>query len=638
MMMMISLLLLLHSHAFVHLNSFKVLQTGRIPTIVRLSTSIEDGIREKFEQIMSSNDTKIFSSWSNYERSLPRRKYDMKGIPSYLPLYTLAYYVQDSSLQVFADEIRAPSKVNLQTRTAVKYVTAPSCSGKTSSILPAFLKTNLSHYIYIAFDNNENNNYRLLESDFQISNDSEIACNQGADFISNCIKCYLDSPLSGPHLIGCNPSPPKFQTTKTALEIHLAEKLGSNHMCLFHLDEHRKMCRRISNDGTGKDFSRGALQLLAEVSRAVVVATYTDLPLLPPQGSSEACRVPVRMPILDIIKVMEVVAELRIKRPYNPSRSYCRRLATLQLRLHTKIRQLGITSVLHRRNDCIKTETFLSAFQAAAADATIDQVPETCMQLCEFDSFEQLETDPNAAKLLLCIPESKRESEEYRQLPNLLLVTGGLLTTSIDSLLARTDPNVMVYNIGKLHFRSMLAREDYLSSTPLEAAYIWTLSTQAAVAGSLEFLYTAFEINCRELLRARLFPGDNSGVYDTSFLRPDILYYVDERDGKPTHPLADVFFITENKKLVLINITGGDARKVLQKRRNLLNWIELTGGCINGYTLYGVVLAPHDSSGKSSTAYVPNTATSEVVVVRGMDARIHLRGLDQIFECLEPPK
>ena len=70
--------------------------------------------------------------------------------------------------------------------------------------------------------------------------------------------------------------------------------------------------------------------LLTEVSRAVVVATYTDFSLLPQQGSSEkTCHVPVRMLILDIIQVMEVVVELRIKPPYNPSKSYCRRLATL---------------------------------------------------------------------------------------------------------------------------------------------------------------------------------------------------------------------------------------------------------------------------------------------------------------------
>ena len=58
------------------------------------------------------------------------------------------------------------------------------------------------------------------------------------------------------------------------------------------------------------------------------------------------------------------------------------------------------------------------------------------MQLCEFDS-SPLKTDPNVAALLLYIPESKRENEECRQLPDLVLVTGGMLTTSLESLLAK---------------------------------------------------------------------------------------------------------------------------------------------------------------------------------------------------------
>ena len=66
-------------------------------------------------------------------------------------------------------------------------------------------------------------------------------------------------------------------------------------------------------------------------------------------------------------------------------------------------------------------------------------------------------------------------------------------------------------------------------------------------------------------------------------------------------------------------------------------WIEACGGCINGYTLHGVVLAPNDITGKpSSQTRVPNTNESSAVeVVRGGDARRLLGGLDQIFVWLE---
>eukprot|EP01036_Dinobryon_divergens_P028072 gene28072-36961_t len=111
---------------------------------------------------MISNNTQVFSNWSNFERSLPRRKYNVKGVSTYLPLYTLEYYSRDDDLQKFADEIMRHEK---QIRTCVKYIAAPPSYGKTSCILPAFLKTTLTHYVYIAFDNNEQNNYLLFHSE-----------------------------------------------------------------------------------------------------------------------------------------------------------------------------------------------------------------------------------------------------------------------------------------------------------------------------------------------------------------------------------------------------------------------------------------------------------------------------------------
>ena len=90
-------------------------------------------------------------------------------------------------------------------------------------------------------------------------------------------------------------------------------------------------------------------------------------------------------------------------------------------------------------------------------------------------------------------------------------------------------------------------------------------------------------------------------------------------------------------QLVLVDVTGGDDKKVLRKRNKLLQWIEDNGGNINGYALQGVVLAPNDIGGKYSfITYVPNTnEESAVEVVRGVDARRQLGGLDQIFFWLE---
>ena len=126
---------------------------------LRSSSFSEDLVQERFRATMINNSTRTFSSWPNYEKSLPRRKYLNENFDwAYLPLYTLNYYPRDDDLERFANEISKPPKQISQICTLVKYITAPTSTGKTSCVLPAFLKTTLTHYIFIAFSNNADNN------------------------------------------------------------------------------------------------------------------------------------------------------------------------------------------------------------------------------------------------------------------------------------------------------------------------------------------------------------------------------------------------------------------------------------------------------------------------------------------------
>jgi hypothetical protein len=144
------------------------------------------------------------------------------------------------------------------------------------------------------------------------------------------------------------------------------------------------------------------------------------------------CRVAIKMPIMSMNQVMVAVPELRINIPSNASRRFHRKLATLKLRLSMKIRQLGITSVLHVRNACPETESFLAAFRSAATFVGEDEEDlEACMRLCKFSSRRTFGADPNAAILLLDIPKSERFMEKYRQLSDIQLVSDVLLTTSL---------------------------------------------------------------------------------------------------------------------------------------------------------------------------------------------------------------
>ena len=67
---------------------------------------------------------------------------------------------------------------------------------------------------------------------------------------------------------------------------------------LVHVDEHRSMC-------PDRDFRRGAMRVLAELPGVQVVATYTDIPPLPKQKSSETCRRPIACLLPDVGTIMK---------------------------------------------------------------------------------------------------------------------------------------------------------------------------------------------------------------------------------------------------------------------------------------------------------------------------------------------
>jgi hypothetical protein len=109
-----------------------------------------------------------------------------------------------------------------------------------------------------------------------------------------------------------------------------------------------------------------------------------------------------------------------------------------------------------------------------------------------------------------------------------------------------------------------------------------------------------FKIDCRALMPGRLFPSNNSSDYKLDFLKmkgaETTIFFVDERnDGKSTHPLADMFYLSGNNQLVLLDIIGSSNHDAIQnKLYNLRDWISRHKNNSDiPYVLRGVVLAPN---------------------------------------------
>jgi len=134
-------------------------------------------ITSHFEKYMKSDSCFLLKSFDNYQRSLPIRIFeDSSGNDECLQLFRLKYLVSSSQLTSLAKTMLQPLG---QGRKSVKYMVGPGESGKTSSVLAAFLQCSgkFSHYFYIAFFNNHNNDFKL--SPFKPDPDENVARKQG---------------------------------------------------------------------------------------------------------------------------------------------------------------------------------------------------------------------------------------------------------------------------------------------------------------------------------------------------------------------------------------------------------------------------------------------------------------------------
>ena len=97
-----------------------------------------------------------------------------QDIGGYRKLCELPYYTNENDLDMLVKKLEEPP----ERRRDVKYFAAPPSSGKTCSILPAFLRSaeregGFTHYIYIPFDNNENRIFKA--SPFEPDHDLVVA-------------------------------------------------------------------------------------------------------------------------------------------------------------------------------------------------------------------------------------------------------------------------------------------------------------------------------------------------------------------------------------------------------------------------------------------------------------------------------
>ena len=189
-----------------------------------------------------------------------------------------------------------------------------------------------------------------------------------------------------------------------------------------------------------------------------------------------------------------------------------------------------------------------------------------------------------AADLLLSVGKEEDISsgvllDEYRSVcSDLVLLPNGNVAAGLPALLGWEDKSFRkVYDEGRTRMLKTLTTVDDndFAGTLLEAMYTWLLGVRLAKYGGIWLGETRVVLACSGVEAGRLFPGGNSFEYDLSVLKPGVLFYAKERDGLNTHPLADIFFRSDDGKLVLIDVYGGgNAGNANEKGHKLVKWIR----------------------------------------------------------------
>ena len=120
-----------------------------------------------------------------------------------------------------------------------------------------------------------------------------------------------------------------------------------------------------------------------------------------------------------------------------------------------------------------------------------------------------------------------------------------------------------VYSNPRQAMADIISKQlDFLSNSPLEVAYRWTLACSSVINEDLTFSNQTFKIKCEKVKVGRIFGGKASPINDDLIekFQKNTLYYVQEGKGFKTHPLFDMYFLhtiddTESK----INIDDSES-------------------------------------------------------------------------------
>ncbi|CAL1169741.1 unnamed protein product, partial [Cladocopium goreaui] len=434
------------------------------------------------------------------------------------------------------------------------------------------------------------------------------------------------------------------------------QRNASNRL-LLHIDEHRSM-------STSPEFRRGALLLAGSLPQMCqVIATYLEPPDLAAQGSSQVCRFPIAMMLVDVNPLLTrdasdaapaTAAGLpKIKLPAEGwGGKEERLLATLRVKLSLLLVHIGLDQ-LHIPQDekSDLRRTFRNIQDQLDKEGNLESKLIGALGSFSVALPDLDEQVSGAVDFLLGIKDARAEDRRY---PGVISLDNRKLTLPLDWLMAVRDARdkaSSVFKKAQAVFRSSLMESgSWCDGMLLERAYLCVLACKAAKAeDGFRFVSKPriYEFQCKEIRdglqqvdgkNARVFTKKGDPCIDgIRCIEDGVMYHALSEGGTAgTHKGFDIWFKTEADELVLssvlLDVTGAtNAETCNKKASNIAQNVNAVKHTVQNAespvkSVIGVLLAPNCNS--------PIVDARVAQVVAGDAARDILGGLQQFLTWL----
>lgn len=543
-------------------------------------------------------ETPRFVNYDLYSRILPTVTRAQNSL-----LFELPFWAPKNEMDELVARLHTRGAIAKRT---IRYITGPEDSGKTSSVIAAFLHsattpTPFTHYLYLSFDNADMR-YQCAYVHHKADKwPVEKARKLGGRFIYNCMLWLLrpDKDIKETKIF---PIVDDTSRAQPQMESLISSNFGLSRV-LIHVDGLSKVC-------VNKEFGRGALQCLAQVDMVTVVNTDSVKPFFPPSHKDSSVRLPVSIPSLDVDQLLQgVIPELAWERPKDALTNMD--WTCLRFRLACRLHVFGLYRLHDRADPDFKK--FLTAFQEAAQANDMRKAG----TLCRLGNPRDVPVDINVIRFLLGVEERYVDSIHPR--PFYVIVANNdpeLISYNFLRFL-QVQSEEPVYNHCRAKFMRLLASDcNAVEMAPLAMAYLWTISCMLVEKKKLEVAGEVFEVEgCYDLVRI-------DPLNPPTQIKSQVMYFADYDPTTPA-PIAD-FFFRSTKGVVMVDIVAGGEDKVLESVKRLANWVG------KSEDLFGVVIAPRVEQP------LPSAPSRNVLLATGKDALRLLGGLKPAFHWLTP--